>query len=166
MDLRPDTRSSIATVTAVSDAPDVPAGRVEAPLKLGWTWLRLALLGAWVLLLVGATATGEPAPDQPAPGLVSTVWGLRVPAWLGALALVSAAVSLFSLVRGPEPWRATRWAWFWLMSNPLGLSAYLLLAGPTPGIARPSPGGSRLRGGWAFLISSVIGTALANLGLR
>ncbi|MGF9753901.1 hypothetical protein AAII07_01765 [Microvirga sp. 0TCS3.31] len=66
-------------------------------------------------------------------------------AWLGTLLLV---------VGGPEPWRATRWAWGWtiLLGGPLGGVAYLLLGGPL-GVWRPHPGHRRLTGGWAFLLA-------------
>ena len=68
--------------------------------------------------------------------------------WLAALAL---------LVGGPEPLRATRWAWCWLLMVPLvGAPAFLLLSGPTPGLPRPAPGRARLTGGWAFLLSVVL----------
>ena len=68
--------------------------------------------------------------------------------WLAALAL---------LVTGPEPLRATRWAWCWLLIVPLvGVPAFLLLSGPTPGLPRPAPGRPRLTGGWALLLSLVL----------
>ena len=66
-------------------------------------------------------------------------------AWLGTLLLV---------IGGPEPWRATRWAWGWmiLLGGPLGGAAYLLLGGPLA-VLRPRPGHRRLTGGWAFLLA-------------
>ena len=55
------------------------------------------------------------------------------------------------------PERATRWAWFWLQWNPVGVLAFLLLSGPVPGVPAPRPGARRLTGGWAFLLSLLLG---------
>ncbi len=62
---------------------------------------------------------------------------------------------------GPEPWRATRWAWFWLLSTPvmpLVALGYLLLAAPAPGLPAPRDPGRRLRGGWALVIALALGS--------
>ena len=107
-------------------------------------------LAAWVW---GRHRPGDPY------GVHVQVWGLYVPPWLAVCSLLSAVVVLVLLVQGPWPWRATRWAWFWLISNPLTLLAFLLLSGPTPGVRAPRDAGRRLGGGWAFVISSVCGTA-------
>ncbi|GAB4081704.1 hypothetical protein GCU67_12710 [Modestobacter muralis] len=85
------------------------------------------------------------------------VQGWRLPGWAGLLVLVEWLAALFLLVGGPVPERATRWAWFWFSWNPLGVLAFLLLSGPTPGIPRPRLGARRLTGGWAFLLSLVLG---------
>lgn len=90
--------------------------------------------------------------------------GWRVP---GPLAL--AAFGLFLawlgfLVTGPQPWRATRWAWFWLAIPPVGVLAHLLLSGPTPGIPAPRRPERRLTGGWAFLVYVAVTAALVNGG--
>ncbi|RHW25914.1 hypothetical protein D0Z08_16365 [Nocardioides immobilis] len=57
-----------------------------------------------------------------------------------------------------EPWRATRWAWFWLilMLPPFACPAYLLFGGPA-GLARPKRPEARLTGGWAFLLAILLG---------
>lgn len=84
----------------------------------------------------------------------SSFAGWRVPG-PGALVGVIAWLSLLLLViGGPEPWRATRWAWGWtvLLAGPLGALAFLLLGGPL-GVLRPLPGHRRLTGGWAFLLA-------------
>lgn len=86
-----------------------------------------------------------------------TLAGWRVPAAAGWLGLVAWAATMLLLVGGPEPWRATRWAWFWLVlaSGPLGVLAHLLLGGPL-GVKRPAAGSGRLTGGWAFLLASLV----------
>lgn len=77
----------------------------------------------------------------------------RAPGPVVLVALVSWLAVLLLLIGGPEPWRATRWAWFWvwLFTGPLGGLAYLLLGGPL-GVGRPRLPTRRLTGGWAFLI--------------
>lgn len=79
----------------------------------------------------------------------------------GALALATVSLLALTLLDcgfGPEPWRATRWAWTWLMLGfaPLAAPAYLLLGGPT-GLFRPLDPNRRLTGGWAFVIALLCG---------
>lgn len=67
------------------------------------------------------------------------------------------------LVVGPEPWRATRWAWFWLLTSaafPLTALAFLVLGGPTPLVPAPRERSRRLTGGWAFILASLVSTAV------
>lgn len=90
--------------------------------------------------------------------------GWRMP---GALAL--AAFGLFLawlsfLVTGPQPWRATRWAWFRLAFPPVGVLAHLLLSGPTPGLPAPRRADRRLTGGLAFVVNLLVTAALVNGG--
>jgi hypothetical protein len=92
-----------------------------------------------------------------------TVCPTSVYGWCGpgALALPMMAWSMLvlaTLVGGPEPRMATRWAWFWLLCGfgPVVLLAYLLVGLPRPG-APLRPQGRRLTGGWAFLVSVVLG---------
>ena len=85
----------------------------------------------------------------------------------GRLALALLVLWLVTIGRvtgGPEPWRATRWAWFWLLGTPLVplvAVAYLVLAAPTPGLPPPRDPARRLRGGWAFVIAVVLNSVLA-----
>jgi hypothetical protein len=94
----------------------------------------------------------------------SEALGWRLPSWLGLVGVGLFVSTLLLLVLGPQPWRATRWAWFWLLGlgAPLVMVAYLALGGATtlvPPLRNPS---RRLSGGWAFLISIVVGSALAS----
>ncbi|MGY1854753.1 hypothetical protein [Modestobacter sp. SYSU DS0290] len=94
----------------------------------------------------------------------SEVFGWRVSSWIGPVFLLGAVAVGLLLVGGPEPARATRWAWFWLAWNPVGPLAFLVLSGPFPGLPAPRPGRRRLTGGWAFLLSLLLGTALGSAG--
>ncbi len=78
-----------------------------------------------------------------------------VPDWVRGSALLLLAATGLLLLGGPRPWRATRWAWFWLMlgAAPIGVPAFLVLSGPVPGLRRPRPGAVLLTGGWAFLLT-------------
>lgn len=92
---------------------------------------------------------------------VSPLLGWRGPNWLGAAAAILFLISFMLLVSGPQPWRATRWAWFWLLLPPIGSIAFLLLSGPTPLLPRPKDPARRLTGGWAFLLAIPLIGALA-----
>lgn len=95
--------------------------------------------------------------SAPRRGETRTLVGWHVPVLAGWLALTASAATLFLLIGGPQPWRATRWAWFWLSFplGPLAVLAFLLLGGPL-GLWRPRDRHRRLTGGWAFLISLVV----------
>lgn len=83
--------------------------------------------------------------------------GWRGPGWTAALGLVAWFGTFLLAGSGPEPWRATRWAWMWLalLGGPIGCAAYLLLGGPL-GLRRPTDPHRRLTGGWAFLLSWIL----------
>ena len=83
-------------------------------------------------------------------------FGWSVPTWVASLMLGVGVVSFYVLIAGPEPWRATRWAWFWLAGFPFTLIVCLLLSGPTPALPAPRNPTRRLTGGWAFLLSLVL----------
>lgn len=102
------------------------------------------------------------------------VAGGRIPGWQVPTPWLLAGLSLtflllLYLAHGPQPWWATRWAWFWLIFSPVmlvALPAFLFLCGPPPGVTRSSHPGRRLTGGWAWLLMVVLGTpAAALLGL-
>ncbi|WP_207083692.1 PLDc N-terminal domain-containing protein [Nocardioides sp. S5] len=81
----------------------------------------------------------------------------RGPGWTGLVGFLTWFATLVLLRHGPEPRRATRWAWGWLvlLGGPLGSLAYLLLGGPL-GVRRREPGRGRLTGGWAFLLALIL----------
>jgi hypothetical protein len=81
------------------------------------------------------------------------LFGWAVPAVVGMVAFFLLVVGFGLLVTGPQPWRATRWAWFWLLASPVGAIAFLLLSGRTPGLPTPKDLTRRLTGGWAFLLA-------------
>lgn len=90
----------------------------------------------------------------------------RLPSWCGPVVLVVAIGALALLIAGPQPWRATRWAWFWLLwlAAPVGLLAFLLLGGPTR-LWPPARPAARLTGGRAFLLALLAGLALGSLAV-
>ncbi|HSE08573.1 MAG TPA: hypothetical protein VLB29_07895 [Nocardioidaceae bacterium] len=128
---------------------------------------------------IRAAATDVPALRQPPssrlralqPGLEVThgerlhrswqLFGWQVPSSLGVAAFALFLVGLGLLVAGPHPWRATRWAWFWLLVTPVGILVFLVLSGPTPGVPGPKNPQRRLTGGWAFLLSIPLASVLA-----
>lgn len=91
-------------------------------------------------------------PDET--GLTLEMLRRELHGWLAWCGLACGVGTLALLIGGPEPVRATRWAWFWLLGvwTPLGFLAYLVLGGPT-GAVPSRPGSRRLTGGWAFLVT-------------
>ena len=86
------------------------------------------------------------------------VLGWHVPGPVAIAAFLLTLAGLGALVSGPEPWRATRWAWFWLLLTPPVVSVvFLVLSGPTAGVPRPRCPHRRLTGGWAFLLFLLLG---------
>lgn len=81
--------------------------------------------------------------------------GWQVPGWVAMSGFLVLLLQLGFLVGVPRTWRATRWAWFWVMTVPVvGSVLLLLLAGRTPGLPAPTARARRLTGGWAFLLCS------------
>jgi hypothetical protein len=86
------------------------------------------------------------------------VLGWQVPSLVAIAAFLLVMVGLGVLVSGPEPWRATRWAWFWLLLTPPVISVvFLVLSGPTVGVPHPRSPHRRLTGGWGFLLFVLLG---------
>lgn len=88
-----------------------------------------------------------------ASGLSYESFGWVVRGWLLWPLIALMVVTLRLLAISPVPWRATRWAWFWLVFGlaPLGALAFLVFGGPTGAARRPVARGRGLTGGWAFL---------------
>jgi len=83
--------------------------------------------------------------------------GWRGPGWLSWLGIAAWFGTFLLAGSGPEPWRATRWAWGWLvlLGGPAGALAYLLLGGPL-GVLRPRDPSRRLSSGWGFVLALVL----------
>lgn len=96
-------------------------------------------------------------PDRLSSGVV---YGFEVPIWLLGFAFAGAVGTLMVLVSGHQPWRATRWGWFWIISTAIGPPLFLILAGPTPLLPSPRKQHRKLTGGWAFLIALFLQSVL------
>lgn len=94
---------------------------------------------------------------------------------LVSLAILTGMVLVLVLLGSPQPRRATKWAWFWLLLVPGGLGqlAWLAFEAPwsTAANRRPEPWphqqqthDTRLTGGRALLIAVVLGVVTAGLG--
>lgn len=97
-------------------------------------------------------------------GPFTDAFGWHLTGWIVWALLIQFLCTLGLLIYGPEPRRATRWAWFWLLSvaAPVTAIAFLALGGSTSRLPAAEESG-RLTGGWAFLLASVIATVLANI---
>ncbi|MEZ0577551.1 DUF3592 domain-containing protein [Nocardioides sp. MH1] len=95
-------------------------------------------------------------------GLTARFFGWELDDRAALVALCLFVLTLLHVGIAPEPWRATPWAWVWLMLGfaPIACPAYLLLGGPT-GLFRPADPRRRLTGGWAFLLAVVVGGAVS-----
>lgn len=83
--------------------------------------------------------------------------GTTLHGWPGSVVGLTVLATLFVLLGGPQPWRATRWAWFWIVvASPLvGGLAFIVFGGPLAA-APPKDRSRRLTGGWAFLIGLLL----------
>ncbi|WP_296604442.1 hypothetical protein [Nocardioides sp.] len=92
--------------------------------------------------------------------------GCRLPAWCGWVLMSVWLGALMLVIGGPPPWRATRWAWFWLvvLAAPVGVVAFALVGGPS-GLLPPAPGRRPgLRGGVGLLLAIIVGSAIGTVG--
>ena len=128
-----------------SERQAAPHAGAELTDVLGSIW--------WVELMAKDPAVGR--------DFCGRLFGWQVHNALGMSALLLFLAGFALLVAGPHPWRATRWAWFWLLLPPVGVVVYLVLSGPTPGVPGPRNPQWRLTGGWAFLLSLPLTAVLA-----
>lgn len=107
--------------------------------------------------LSGQTPSGRLAVTDGGTGRDShgSLWGWKVPVWMGMVAMSAGLATLVALVAGQEPRLATRWAWFWLFVGTgfLATVTYLVLGVRRPGHGPPA---SRLTGGWAVVAVLVV----------
>ncbi|MEO6997077.1 MAG: hypothetical protein ABI112_03250 [Terracoccus sp.] len=100
--------------------------------------------------------------DDQHPVSGTTLVGWHVPAGVGAAGLGLWVLTLWLLYVGPQTWRATRWAWFWMMLGPVavvGVPLFLSLGGPIRRAPRTRDSHKRLTGGWAFLLAPLVAAA-------
>lgn len=102
----------------------------------------------------------EPTHRTPS-GMQYDAFGWQVTGWLLWPVLALLLVTLRLLAVSPEPWRATRFAWFWpiLLIPVLGPLAFLLFGGPTGAARALDPRLKRFTGGWAFLLTLLLSGA-------
>lgn len=86
-----------------------------------------------------------------------SVWEVNLPGWLMIGFAVAFLGTLGTITGGPQPWRATRWAWFWVYTIPGGAVAFLVLSGPSWPLPAPRAAHRRLTGGFAVLLTILVG---------
>lgn len=100
---------------------------------------------------------------QPYASSHGVLLGWQVPTWVALTALAAVLLQLCFVIGVPRTWRATRWAWFWVMAVPVvGTALLLVLSGRTPGVPAPRAR-RRLTGGWAFLLSGAATALLSGV---
>jgi hypothetical protein len=92
------------------------------------------------------------------------VFTMPVPWWAAVSALLVWFFTIMMVGAGPQPRRATRAAWAWLvvLAAPVGVPAYLALGGPTRALLVRPGAGRRLTGGWGFLLAVMLASTLGN----
>jgi hypothetical protein len=139
--------------------PAAPEPRLVPPSSTAHLVVRLALLVA-VLASVAYALLRPTGADR------SGLGSYDAPDALIALAVLVALTA--TIIAGPEPRLATRWAWFWLVAYVWPAAVVYLLLEPTAAWRREparAPG-RRLTGGWGFLIGLLLGTPLTALLAR
>lgn len=143
------------TVQQVSDAP-----LDTDPFSTPGTHADLPVVGTDLAEeLTAATPTGElgVTGQHLRTGSHGELLGWRVPTWVALAAMGWVLTVIITLVSGPEPRHATRWAWFWLMC---GTGTLALVLYPLLGLPRSDEplqqAKRRLTGGWAILIALLL----------
>lgn len=97
------------------------------------------------------------------PRASAMVFGVEwfAPSWAVWTGVVVGLATFMRVVVGPQPWRFTRWGWFWLVAGawPVGVPAYLLFGGPA-GLLPPEDPARRLSGWTGFGLTIVLGFLL------
>lgn len=194
-----DLADGSVTAIEVERAASVPGGQVQGSFGLRWegglldSFTRYEYASAAGVdeaadLLDQARADGVPVRVVPVgysstemvtpDGWLQTTFG----PWVVLLGLLAVGLCWVTLITSPQPWLATKWAWFWLLAampvlwiaflalepRPLRTSLRLAAAGRgVPGRPRVLLGGreQRLTAGWALLIAWVASALLASTGL-
>ena len=94
---------------------------------------------------------------------IDDLFGWQLHGWVVPAIMVVGFASLLLLVSGPQPWRATKWAWFWLFVSaaaPVVIMLFLIIGGPTRLSREPRPDARRLTGGWAFGLSLLLNAVI------
>jgi hypothetical protein len=87
-----------------------------------------------------------------------TLFGVEVPTWVVSAAVVAWLGTLVLLLAGPEPFVATRWAWFWILVSPfavVGVPLFLAIGGGGRSFAGEPSRSRRMTGRWTFLVVAV-----------
>ena len=159
-------------VTEVTVVGDVTTSRTVGGVELRWDGgivdSSASVTGARPEAMAERSGTSRqvlPAPvadtlRQRFPDLTVRTAEERTPlsGWWTVLGFVGFVGTIALLGTTRRPLRATQWGWFWVLwiLPPVGLVAFLLLGGPT-GLVPQREGGRRLTGGWAFILSLVLG---------
>lgn len=92
----------------------------------------------------------------------ATLMRWEVPSWVLWVVMGGLVLTLWLIVYGPEPWRATRWGWAWatLLTGPVGAMAFAVLSGPVTRLDAPKANGRRLTGGWSFILMVILSSTM------
>lgn len=145
--------SRTATLTHTSDPQAAAEARREGPARSvvnGSIADHLTALNPDVRVSQG---------EQRYPSFTVAGWQCT-PVW-PFLAYLALLIGTLGLIAGPRPWRATRWAWGWLvlLAPGVGVPAYFFFGGPVGRLRPHPPGRIWLTGGWAFLLALILGGA-------
>jgi hypothetical protein len=125
---------------------------------------------------VGADPDGQAVRRRvEAAGIPIATTAPQVPQLLGGLSALAGVLLILVMIGAPQPRRATKWAWFWLLLVPGGLTQLAWLAVEAPWSERANrqpeplphkvqPADGRLTGGRAFLVSVLLSVLIGWFG--